>query len=208
MARGGYVRAGERHTWTGPCCRRGVTGLGSRVLGSRAAAVASAIGFGDRLIIATTPLWAAAAAAALMVALRCAPAVLPLAPAARHARLLVSASRAAVVLALAQALYRLLRLDGADLAAGLVFAASGLAVFLALRTLAGAIVGAASAYGAYLWLLDIIGGRARFHPPHPARINRLQGGARAHIIRLHARALGSALDIERACSRSVTVDRL
>lgn len=95
--------------------------------------------------IAATPLWAAAAAAVLMVALRCAPAALPLAPTARHARLLVSVGRAAIVLALAQALYRLFRLDGADLAAGLVFAASGLAVFLALRTLAGAIVGAASA---------------------------------------------------------------
>ena len=38
-------------------------------------------------------------------------------------------------------------------AAGLVFAASGLAVFLAFRTLAGTIVGASSAYGAYLLLL-------------------------------------------------------
>lgn len=88
-----------------------------------------------------------------MVALRCAPAVLPAALAARHARPLVAAGRVAILLALSQALYRMAHLDGADVSAGLVFAASGLAVFLAFRTLAGAIVGAASAYGAYLLLL-------------------------------------------------------
>lgn len=104
---------------------------------------------GNRL----TPFWVALAAAAFMVALRCAPAVLPAALAARHARPLVAAGRVAILLALAQALYRMAHLDGADAAAGLVFAASGLAVFLAFRTLAGAIVGAASAYGAYLLLL-------------------------------------------------------
>ena len=54
-------------------------------------------------------------------------------------------------------------------------------------------------------MLDIIGGRARFHPSNPARINRLQGSASAHINRLHARNRGSVLDIESACSTSVVV---
>ena len=102
---------------------------------------------------ASTPIWVAAVAAALMVSLRCAPAALPGALVSRHARLLVHASRAAVALALAYALYQLYRADRAGLAPGLVFAASGLAVFVAFRTLAGAILGAAAAYGAFLLLL-------------------------------------------------------
>lgn len=108
---------------------------------------------GGRLDTGASPFWVALTAAAFMVALRCVPAALPAALAARHARPLAAAGRVAILLALAQALYRLFRLDGADLAGGLVFVASGLAVFFAFRTLAGAIVGAASAYGAYLLLL-------------------------------------------------------
>lgn len=100
----------------------------------------------------TTPLWAAATAAALMVSLRCAPAALPGALVSRHAHALAVANRAAVGLALAYAVYQLFQADRAGLAGGFVFAAGGLAVFLAFRSLAGAILGAAAAYGAFLLL--------------------------------------------------------
>lgn len=83
---------------------------------------------------AYTPIWAAAAAA-LMVSLRCAPAALPGALVARHARLFASASRAAVGLALAYALFQLLQADRAGLTPDLVFAAGGLAVFVAFLLL-------------------------------------------------------------------------
>lgn len=100
----------------------------------------------------TTPLWAAATAAVLMVSLRCAPAAFPGALVARHANRLTLASRAAIGLALAYALYQMLQLDRAGLVASFIFVTSGLVVFLAFRTLAGAILGAAAAYGAYLLL--------------------------------------------------------
>ena len=80
---------------------------------------------------AYTPIWAAAAAA-LMVSLRCAPAALP---GALVARLFASASRAAVGLALAYALFQLLQADRAGLTPDLVFAAGGLAVFVAFLLL-------------------------------------------------------------------------
>ena len=56
-------------------------------------------------------------------------------------------------------------------------------------------------------MLDIIGGHARFHPPDLARINRFQGGTRAHIKRLYARVPGSVLDIGRGRSTSVIASR-
>jgi len=81
-----------------------------------------------------------------MVMLRCAPMLLPTHLIARHHQGLSRASQLAIGLALVLALYRLLRLDASAIVAGLVFAGSGVAIFVAYRSLAAALISAAAVY--------------------------------------------------------------
>ena len=87
-----------------------------------------------------------AGAATLMVLLRCVPVLLPTYLVTRYSQELSRASRLAIGLALLLALYRLLRLDSSSIVAGSVFAGGGLVIFVAYRSLAAALIGAAIIY--------------------------------------------------------------